>query len=158
MNADAQRVSRLPLLIMGAVIAMIALLTVALLATRSPATYPDGSPEAALQDFVTATLDDDDVTMLALLTDDARRSCGDEIDRIDNWTRDDMRAELESIDVEASTAEASVRFRRVDSGDVFGGSSWDVEATFELIRVDGVWLVDRAGWPYALQRCSDGDN
>ena len=149
-------VSRLPLLIAGVVVAMIALLTVALVATRKPASYAEGSPEEALQGFVTATLDHDEEVMLALVTDELRARCASSIEGGDVWRHgNEYRAELESLEVDGDTAEAVVELREL-SRDVFGGSSWDTDIDYELERVDGAWRIAGADWPWALQRCSQG--
>lgn len=156
------RVSRLPLVIMSVVIAMLALLTVAIVAGRSPASYPEGSPEAALQAFVTAVLDNDEDAVLALLTDEHRSRCRTEIDDESvygrRWSEGDVRAELESIEVREERATAIVQFRNLDSDDPFGGSSWDRDHRFTLRDTEDGWLVDGAQWPYSLERCTGGVN
>ena len=157
-ESDAGRphetVSRLPLVIAAAVVTMVALLTVALLAARSPASYPEGSPEAVLQDFVAALIDEDESTVLALLTPESRQRCASELEYADWRYGAGQRAELLSIEVVGDRAEATVRFRQFDDGNVFGASWWDDDAVYVLERVDGTWLVARAGWPWPLQDCT----
>ena len=156
------RVSRLPLLIMSVVIAMVTLLTLAIMAGRSPVSYPEGSPEAALQRFITAVLDNDEEAVLSLLTDTRQARCRTEIDDHDvygnRWSENDVRAALDEIDVEGNRATAIVEFRDGGDDDPFGGSSWDYDRRFELLDTPDGWRVDRADWPYSLERCTGGVN
>lgn len=153
------RVSKLPLLIMGAVVGVAVLVTIALVALRGPKTYDPGSPEAGLQDFLEASFDSDTDAMVDLLTDETRARCDNQLDerRFDNYSYNDgLRAELDEMSVEGATASAIVTFRQTDSNDPFDSSSWSYSERFELIQVEGVWLVDRAGWPYELAECTRG--
>ncbi len=157
-----ERVSRLPLLIAAAVVAVSALLILAIQAGRSPASYPEGSPEAALQSFIVAILDQDEDATLAAISEQHRSRCRQEIDDEgigDNrWSDDATRAQLEEMVIADGRATAVVQLRVGDDGDPFGGSSWDDDRTFELIETADGWLIDRAEWPYTLARCTDGLN
>ncbi len=159
---SAGRVSRLPLLIMSVVIAMVTLLTLAIMAGRSPASYPEGSPEATLQTFITAALDNDEEAVLALLTDERQSRCRTQIEDEnvygDRWSEGDLRAALDDIDVDGDKATAIVRFRNGGDDDPFGGSSWDYDRRFDLLDTAAGWRIDRAEWPYSLERCTGGVN
>ncbi len=160
-NARVGRVSRLPLLIMVAVLVMAALLTIALVASRDPKTYPVGTPEAALQEFVAAAIDNDEDAMLALLTDEMRLACTQRApdDIYGGWWSDtNVQAHLASIEIDGVNAKATVRFREGNNDDPFNGSSWDFERPFSLLRVDDTWLVERAGWPYPFDDCTRGSS
>ena len=158
----AGRVSRLPLLIMSVVIAMVTLLILAIMAGRSPASYPEGSPEAALQTFITAVLDNDEEAVLALLTDARQSRCRSEIEDEtvygNRWSENDVRAALDDIDVDGNKATAIVQFRDGGDDDPFGGSSWDYDRRFELLDTPDGWRIERADWPYSLERCTGGVN
>lgn len=151
-----QAVSKLPLLIMGAVVALAVLVTVALVATSGTERYSPGTPEAALQDFLQASFDRDTDAVRALLTDDARADCRAAFDRghVDDPYTDGLRAELEDMSVTGTTATATVRFRQGNSSDPFDNSSWSYEERFVLHDVDGEWRIHRAGWPWALAECT----
>ncbi len=157
-DPQSDRVSRLPLLIMGSVVGILVLVTLALLASRKSASFPDGSPEAALQEFVATALDgSDQKALLAMLTPEVRSRCTIEL-RDDNyssrWQADgDLRAQLDSIEIEGDRASAIVRLRRLTSDDPFGGS-WASEHDFELVVVNGAWLIERASWPYPFDYCT----
>ena len=72
-------VSKLPLLIMGAVVAMAALITVGLIVGQGTKTYVAGTPEAAVQGFIQTGFDKDMSALLAAMATDARASCEAEI-------------------------------------------------------------------------------
>ncbi len=149
-------VSKLPLFIMGAVVALAALVTVGLLAVRSNETYDPGTPEAALQDFLQAAFDEDSEAMLGLLTESTRAECDNFVDelRFDDFGADDLRAELEDMSVSGTSATAEVRFHQTGSNDPFNGSGWSFDERFILERVDGDWLVAKAGWPWPFAECT----
>lgn len=54
-------------MIVAAVGVMAALVTLAVALNRGPESYADGTPEASLQQFISAAFDDDHGAMLALL-------------------------------------------------------------------------------------------
>ncbi len=147
-------------MIMGAIIAMAALLTIALAANRNVASYPEGSPEAALQQFVSASLDEDEDAMLLLLTDQMRSRCtallaDSGFDR--SWSGTSLRADLAEIEVDGDRAEAMVRFQEGNNDDPFDSSSWDFERRYVLVESDGSWFIERAGWPDAFDNCTRGE-
>ncbi len=141
---------------------MVALLTLAIMAGRSPASYPEGSPEAALQAFITAVLDNDDEVVVELLTDENQLPCRTEIDDENlygrRWSENDVRAALDDIEIDGNEATAVVQFRNGGDDDPFGGSSWDYDRRFELLDTADGWRIDRAEWPYSLERCTGGVN
>ena len=152
-------VSKLPLLIIGAVVGLAVLVTVALIATSDTETYEPGTPEAALQDFLQAGFDGDSDAMFGLLTADSRAACETTRDqeRFDEGSDSDgLRAELEGMTVEGATATAEVRFEHSSGNDPFDNSSWSYNERFRLERVDGAWLIDRAGWPWPFEDCTRG--
>ncbi|MEZ5375901.1 MAG: hypothetical protein R2733_05255 [Acidimicrobiales bacterium] len=151
------RVSRLPLAIMAAVIAVAALVTLALSQNRSPTQYDDGTPAAALQHYIAAGLDGDEGAMLDLLAEDKRAACiADFRDDVygNDWRADDVRTELDDMVVEGDIARATVLFREGGNSGLFDDTSWDYDRRFTLVLVDGHWLIDRAGWPYPFEDCT----
>ena len=151
--------SKLPLLIMAAVVGLAVLVTIALVATRGPETYAPGTPEAALQDFLEAGFDGDTAAIFELVTDESRDRCQSASDRErfdGDWYSDGMRAELEDMTVTSDVATAEVRFHEGGANDPFSNSSWSYDERFTLVRVDGAWLIDRAGWPWPFAECTGG--
>ena len=152
-------VSKLPLLIIGAVVGLAVLVTVALLATSGTETYEPGTPEAALQDFLEAGIDGDSDAMFSLLTAESRAACENARDRnrFDDVTYSEgLHAELKEMTVTGSTATAKVRFHQSSGNDPFDNSTWSYDEQFRLEHVDGAWLIDRGGWPWSIEDCTRG--
>jgi hypothetical protein len=97
--------------------------------------------------------------MVDLLTPESLALCDtvtvrDRVDR-DQYSRN-LSADLRSIEIEQSTATATVRFERSSGNDPFDNSSSDFDGRFVLERVDGSWLVDSATWPWPFDDCTRG--
>jgi hypothetical protein len=154
-------VSKLPLLIMAAVVGLAVLVTIALVVARGPETYAPGSPEAALQDFLEAGFDGDSVAILELVTDESRDGCQSALDRErfdGSWYSDGLWAELEDMTVVGDVANAEVRFHQRGANDPFNNSRWSYDERFTIEWVDGAWLIDRAGWPWPFTECMKGQS
>ena len=152
-------VSKLPLLIIGAIVALVVLVTVALLSTSEPETYEPGTPEAALQEFLEAGFDGNTDAMFNLLTTESRAACEKARDRNrfdDDAYFDGLRAELLDMTATGSTATAKVRFHESSGNDPFDNATWSYDEKFWLERVDGAWLIDRGGWPWSIEDCTRG--
>jgi len=157
--APARGVSKLPLYIMTAVVVLVVVLVVLFAAFRGNTEYDAGTPEAALQEFLVATIEDGDVAaMSALMTQRTRGRCSDELrgSRPTDYWSTGYRAELEDMTVRGSTATAVVRLRK-NNNDPFDGSSYSFERDFTLQAASGGWLIDTASWPNDLRRCSGGN-
>lgn len=150
-------VSKLPLLIMGVVVGLAVLVTVALVAFRGNTNFEPGTPEAALQDFLEAGFDGESDVMIGLLTEPAQTKCRTDLerDRFDSFSSE-MRAELEDMSVTGTTASARVEFHHGGNSDPFDNSRWSFDEHFELEQVDGEWLVATAGWPWQFAECTGG--
>ena len=146
-------VSRLPLMAMGAVVVLAILMAIAI-GLRSAPDYPPDSPEAALQAFLQAGLDGDEDQAIAVLVDDARDRCDREI-RLNHCDRTSSGTgfELDRITIDGAAATAEVTLRQSNTSDPFEGTSRRLDLRFELVEVDGEWLVSEADWPWWIQAC-----
>lgn len=157
--APGGRASKLPLLIMGAVVTLAVLVTVAIVAFPRTESFEPGSPEAVVQQFIEAGLDDDETSALDLLTSSARRSCVSEFDDRQSspaYFGDELRAILQSTTIDGDDATVDIEFRRSNADDPFDSTTRTFESRYTLIRVGDEWQVDRAGWPSAFVRCTEG--
>jgi len=146
-------VSRLPLMAMGAVVALAILMAIAI-GLRSAPDYPPDSPEAALQAFLQAGLDGDEDRVIAALIDDAQDRCDRQLRRDgSNRTSSGTGFELDRIMIDGTAATADVTLRESDTSDPFDGTLRRLDLRFELVEVDGEWLVSEAEWPWWIQAC-----
>ena len=144
-------VSRLPLVLMGAVAALAVLLVVAF-GLRGPDTFEPGTPEAAVQDFLQAALDGDADAVVASLTPAAAQRC-DDLRSDEFWRGSDTGFELDALSVSGDTARAEVTQRTSSRDDPFRGTWRNGGHVIELRRVDGEWKVERASWPWPVRNC-----
>lgn len=148
----APSVSRLPLVAMGAVVVLAVFVAIAL-GLRGPTEFPDGTPEAAVQDYLQGVLDGDDDAVLATLTADRADACSDELAQYRSYGMNGVGFELDEIDITGDTARAELTQRSTSSGDPFGGTQRSGDRYVELRRENGEWKVDGASWPWRLENC-----
>lgn len=153
----AGRVSKLPLVIMGTIVLLAVIVTIVLVAFPSTDNFDSGTPEAALQQFIEAALDDDEEAALALLTTESRESCAHEFEERRfgfGFHGDDLRAILEHVNVDGDVAEIQVEFRRSNADDPFDSSTSSFRADYRLVSEAGEWRIARADWPGGFTGCT----
>ena len=146
-------VSRLPLVAMGALVALAILVAIGL-GLRGNRSFPAGSPEDALQQFLEAGLDGDEDATVALMVPEARDDCTDRLEpQYGPRSTRGLGFELDDVDVDGPVANISVTMRYSDNGDPFDGSSRGGTYRFELHQQGDEWFVADADWPWWIQRC-----
>jgi len=114
----------------------------------SARTYPDGSPERAVQQYLQAVAANDATRALEFLSTDLAKRCADTPrDAISNRGRQSVRATLEETTLRDGTA--SVRVTLIESyGDApFGGDESNFSTVFELRQEGGAWRFSQSPWP-----------
>ena len=150
--ASAPPVSRLPLLAMGALVVLAVIVAIAL-GLRGPEDLPDGTPEAAVQDYLQAVLDGDDDAIRALLATDKLAECDEAFFEYSSYGIDGVGFELDDIEVTGDTARAELTQRSSSTGDPFEGSRRYGQEIVELRREGGEWKIDGASWPWRFENC-----
>jgi len=154
METSSTEASHLPLIALGALILFAIVVGVAM-GLGGAQEFDDGTPEAALQEYLDAAVDGDSSAVLALLTSNAQNECEDRVQR-QMWSSNRIGFRLESMDVSGSTASAVVDERWTDSGP-FGGSGSSGQQEFELTQDgDGNWRIAQASWPWPVSDCLRG--
>lgn len=131
------------------VVGLIALLvTVALIVvfTRGePAQLGADTPGGVVQRYSTAVLDGDETAAAGYLSAAALAGC-DRTTSEDPSASDDIRITL--VDTTERDSSADVRVLIVTSygNGPFGSSEYESEEAFDLVKVDGDWLIDEAPW------------
>lgn len=141
--------SRSILVIAAIVIGLVVLaVIVVLVASRPPATYPAGSPEATIQGYLAAGEQGDPETAYAFfsrsvrnaMTIDAyRRAWADHA-----WEREqERRVVLEETELhDDARATIHLRIDVFSGGDLFGSSRYTYERSIGLVRENGSWRID----------------
>ncbi|WP_164234407.1 hypothetical protein [Microbacterium hydrocarbonoxydans] len=120
-----------------------------IVAGRGTATYPEGSPERAVQVYAQAVVDGDlDVALGLLVPEDA-----EECERIVQG-RDDYRVALVESTERGDSARVEVIISEVYSSGPFGPEEYSSEEVFGLRREGGAWLIETAPWQFAV--CEEG--
>lgn len=137
------------LLIVGAVIAAAVLVGVVVTATAGDAdTYPDGSPERAVQDYLQAVRDRDVTSAIAFLAPDLAERCSPTYrEPITDRGATGLRATLDRATVRGEIAEVHVRITETYGGGPFGANESTMTVVFILERMDGRWLFTEPPWP-----------
>ena len=115
--------------------------------------FPEGTPEAAVQDYLRAIADRDATVALGFLSTGLNERCG-EIPRETVVQRGDnrFRATLTATTVRDDTTEVEVEITEIYGSDPFGGGEYDFQQVFVLVQEAGEWRFDETPWPLYCPR------
>jgi len=142
-----RRIPTAGLIVVGAIVALIAIALVLVAAVpNGPTTYDTGSPEAAFQKFFQASETGDLDGAHALFSASIKKQLTlPEYRRVDAehaLQRDqDRRVVLTGTDVDGDQASLHLRIDQFDGGGL-GSSRNSYERTIRLVRENGAWLID----------------
>lgn len=142
------RAGRVLAVVVGALV-LLAVVAGVLSATQGERALPAGSPEAAVQDYLTL-LYDADVEGAVELLDPADGCTAEDLER--SFFEPDARVVLRSSRVSGETATVRVDLVHGDGG-LLGTDGWTQDETFRLTASEGRWLVSADSWP--LHGCPD---
>ena len=114
--------------------------------TRGGATqYAADTPEGAVQRYTQAVVDGDEAGALTYVVPEVARSC----DRAGTGT-DDYRVTLITTTERDDTARVEVLVTTVTGSGALGGSEYESEEEFRLVKAGDTWLVESAPWQFAV--------
>jgi hypothetical protein len=142
------RAGRILALVVGGLV-LLAVVAGVLSASRGDQVFPAGSPEAAVQDYLSRLYDGDLEGATALL-DPADGCTVEDLER--SLYRPDARVVLRSSRVSGETATVRVELVHGEGG-LLGSDGWTQDETLRLARVDGRWVVSADSWP--VHGCPD---
>jgi hypothetical protein len=134
---------------------LIASIVVALTQRSEP--QPEGTPERAVQLYLTALEDGDFKTVHSLLSAERRTECSVEelafrdLGRAGRYA--DSRVTLVDANLLDGSAVVTVRITSIQRSGPFGTSDSSREERYTLLKEDGEWRLDRVAWPYS--GCAD---
>jgi hypothetical protein len=147
--SDTDRRSRITLIaLIGGVVLVVVIALIAVFAGGDPAPLDSGTPEGVVQRYSQAVVDGDTQAALTYVVPEVadacvRRSVSDEDTRI---------TVLETTE-RADTAHVRVLIVTVYGTGPLGADEYEAESSFDLVKVDGDWLVEAAPWRLAV--CDD---
>ena len=116
---------------------------------RGETEFPPDSPEGTVQRYVRAIEAEDAVAIRDTLSPAARDRC--QVPDIRNNLRypddRDLRVTLRDTSLDGDRAEVKVRVTETTGSGPFDSGSYDHDETFDLVRVNGAWLIDGPTWP-----------
>lgn len=122
---------------------VVASVVTVLLSRRDPVDLRDGTPEAAVQAYVTAVVDHDGPAILELI-DPALPCTAEEVER--SWWDEPVTVTLEEVRTTGDTAVVAVAITHGSTG--LFPDQWREEQRFDLRRTDGAWRLVGDTWPW----------
>jgi hypothetical protein len=141
-NPPAARPDRALLVVVGVVLVLVLVALVVVFTRGEPAQLEEGSPGGVVQRYSAAALDGDDAVAGEYLSPSALADC----DSAATPDTDDTRITLVDVDERESSADVRVSIVTSYDGGAFGSSEYESEDAFELVKVGGDWLIERAPW------------
>ena len=137
------------LAIVAAVIAVAVFAGVIVTLTAGGAeTYPEGSPERAVQDYLRAVGDREATTAISFLSPELAARCSTTArEPIANRGSSGLRATLDRATTRGETAEVHVRITETYGSGPFGANESSQTVVFILARTDGQWRITEPAWP-----------
>ncbi len=120
---------------------IVALAVAVIVRSAPPEPFPDGTPEAAVQAYLIATIDSNLPAAEALLSDEGKKQCEGYFD-LDSSLQ---RARIVETKIFDDTAVVEVSFARSSSGDAFA-SEYVETGRFDLTLGESGWLIDQLPW------------
>lgn len=145
------------LLVVVGLIGLLVVVALIVVFTRGdPAQLAADTPGGVVQRYSAAVLDGDETTAGGYLSAAALTDC-DRNTSVDSSADDDLRITL--VDTTERDTSADVRVLIVTSygSGPFGSSEYESEDAFDLVKVDGDWLIDEAPWQLAVCPSSQGE-
>lgn len=146
MSSDSHEgpTGRTQLLWIGGGLAVLALLTIALLALREPTNFEPGTPEAVVQDYLQAVLDGDERSAVAFFASGSACAADDFTNR-----RDVTNVRITLLETETfANAEAAVDVRiRFDEPGLDVITPYDIDERFDLVIESREWRITGTPWP-----------
>ncbi len=114
---------------------------------RAPDTFPADSPEATVQAYFQALIDEDPVAAHAKLSSELQ-------DRCDPPTGADLsnlhltRVILDQVDTEGDISTVRVSVTQDFGGSPFGPDEMTSDEKMHLAKIDGAWRISALPWPF----------
>ena len=135
------------LLVVLGVLGVLVLAALVVVFTRGqPAPLPAGTPGGVVQRYSAAVLAGDEDLATGYLTENALADC----DKMSPSITEDIRVTLLGTTERDTSADVRVSIVTSYEGGPFGPNEYQADDVFDLVKVDGEWLVDQAPWQLAV--------
>ncbi|MFO7689426.1 MAG: hypothetical protein R6W83_02540 [Cryobacterium sp.] len=149
MNAAPPHLNRPVAALVSVLVLLIVLSVIVVLSQGPPERLDAATPEGVVQRYASAVIDGDEEQAMQYLVPELRESC----EPWDMPSADSMRVTLLATTLRDTTADVRVALvTSSDAGGPFGAPEYRSEEEFDLVRVNGAWLIRSAPWPLTICR------
>ena len=135
------------LLVILSIMAALVIVAFVVVFTRgAPKALDPNTPEGVVQAYSAAVIDGDEDAAAKFLTAQASVGCGSDV----HGSTNNLRVVLISTTVRPKSADIVVSLVTSYGDGPFGASEYEVESNFDLVRVDGAWLIETAPWELSI--------
>lgn len=143
---DEARRTRITLIALAAGVVLVTMVALIAVFTRGGAAPLDaGTPEGVVQRYSQAVLAGDSHTAIDYLAPEIAATC----ERTSGAT-EDLRVTLLETTERGGTAHVRVLVITVYGTGPFGGDEYESEEAFDLVEVDGRWLIETTPWQLTI--------
>lgn len=143
MQTPSGRPDRTLVVILSIIAAVVILALVVVFTRGGPAVLDPSTPEGVVQTYTNTVISGDRDAAMKLLSSELRDNC----DKADVGIMSNMRVTLVSSKIFDDTATVRVSISNSPDGGVFGGSSYESDESFSLVREAGSnWKIDTTPW------------
>lgn len=146
MSASTRRPDRILVVILSIIAGLVVVALAGVFFRGQPEPLDEGTPAGVVQRYAAAVLDGDEATAAGYLADRTDRPCGP----VDRTARDSIRVTLLSTTERPASADVRVVITASNGSGPFGNPEYETEDVFDLVKVNGRWLVETAPWRLAV--------
>lgn len=147
-NASAKpRLDRTLVAIISVIAVLVTVALIVVLTRGTPEQLDADTPEGVVQRYSAAVIAGDERGAAEYLSPDAA-----ECDAFESETTDNLRVSLVSTTERDDTADVRVSITTIYENGPFGIDEQEFQDDFDLVRVDGDWLIEGAPWPLNICR------
>lgn len=134
--------------IVSVIAALVIVALVVVLTRGGPELLDADTPEGVVQRYSAAVIAGDERGAAEYLSPDV----ADECDTFDSETTDNLRVTLVSTTQRDDTADVRVLITTIYENGPFGIDEQEFQDDFDLVRIDGEWLIEGVPWPLNICR------
>lgn len=146
MSAPAGRPDRILIVILSIIAVLVAVALGAVFFRGQPELLDEGTPAGVVQRYAAAVLDGDEAAAARYLAERSGRQCSP----TDRRTAGGMRVTLVSTTERDTSADVRVAISISNGTGPFGSEEYETEDVFDLVKVNGRWLVETAPWQLTI--------
>lgn len=134
------------LVVLGVLAALVLVALVVVFTRGQPELLDAGTPAGVVQRYSAAVLAGDEDLAVDYLSESALADC----DGMTPSVTEDIRVILRGTEERETSADVRVALVTSYEGGPFGPNEYQSDDVFDLVKVDGDWLIEQAPWPLTV--------